>query len=211
MCFESVNGVISCCIYKGGVKTQSASQTQWALDKMDGCGSSQKELDLSKAQIFVIDYEWLGVGRIRYGFNIDGVTHYVHEFNNANNITDVYMRSGNQPMRYEIRSTGGSGAMKHICTSAQSEGGFNPKGLIANTGAGNTGLTIGSAWELIYAIRLKSTNLDATVEVNNISVITISNVNYEVGLFWNPIIAGTPAWTDLTGASLPQWIVTGRF
>jgi hypothetical protein len=209
ICFESIDGVVYCCIYKGGVRTHQAAQDDWSVDTMNGDGPSQVNIDWTKAQIFMIDYEWLGVGRVRLGLNVDGVTYYVHSFNNANVVTNVYMRSGNQPVRYELRSTGGAGAMKHICASVMSEGGFNPKGLQAHAGPGNTSVAIGTGWELIYAIRLKSSQLDAAVIVESLSIMSTSNVNYEVGLFWNPVIAGTLTWTDLQGAAIQEAIGDG--
>jgi len=45
-------------------------QADWNIDSFNGRGSSRTVLDLSKTQIFVIDYEWLGVGRVRLGFVI---------------------------------------------------------------------------------------------------------------------------------------------
>jgi hypothetical protein len=209
VCFEAENGVMSVCIYKGGVLTDKASQGNWNKDNLNGKGVSDITIDWTKAQIFIIDYEWLGVGRVRYGVNVDGITVYLHEFYNANAVSNVYMRSGNQPVRYEIRSTGGAGAMKHICCSVQSEGGFDPQGLQANIGAGITAITIGTTWELIYAIRLKSDQLDASVIVQDLSVITASNVNYQVGLFWNPVINGAAVWVDVQGAALQELIGSG--
>jgi len=67
------------------------AQADWNLDTMDGNGESGVTLDFSKAQIFVIDFEWLGVGRVRMGVVIDGVVYYVHEFVHANYVTAVYM------------------------------------------------------------------------------------------------------------------------
>ena len=83
-------------------------------------------IDFTKTQIFVADLEWLGVGRVRVGVNIDGVTTYIHEFLNANNLDSVYMTTANLPIRYEIENTtavAASQSMKHICSTVVSEGG----------------------------------------------------------------------------------------
>lgn len=209
LCFELEGESMAIKVYKNGVATVNIPSTSWSKDKMDGSGPSGIIADWSKSHIFIIDYEWLGVGRVRYGININGVTHYVHEVNNANNVTAVYMRSPNQPVRYEIRSTGGAATMQEICCSVQSEGGFNPAGLQALVGMGNTSISIGSGWEMMYAVRLKDTNLDAAIEVQNIDVMTISNVNYEWGLFWNPIIGGATNWVSPPGASIETWVGDG--
>jgi hypothetical protein len=209
LCFEANGETMRVVNYKGGSVLQAADQDSWNLDTMDGNGASGITVDWTKAQIFMIDYEWLGVGRVRLGLNIDGKTYYVHEFLNANSVTNVYMRSPNQPIRYEIRSTGGTATLKEICASVQSEGGFNPAGLQAQVGMGNSTITIGTGWELMYAIRLKDTQLDATIEIQTVDVMTIANVNYEWGLFWNPVIAGTPSWADVTGGALEEFYGDG--
>lgn len=203
--FESVDGVMYAKVYKGGSPNGEAAQTSWNLDKMDGAGPSGITVDWSRCQIFVIDYQWLGVGRVRFGLNINGMLVYVHEFDHANNVLEVYMRSPNQPVRYEIRSTGGTGTMKQICCSVQSEGGRSPSGITASIYT-PANITIGADdYELVKAIRLKDGNLDATVLVEKINTIAVSSGDYQYVLCWNPIIAGTENWVDLTGASISEW------
>ena len=43
-------------------------QANWNRDKLDGTGASGVNLDWTKAQHLVIEYQWLGVGTIRFGF-----------------------------------------------------------------------------------------------------------------------------------------------
>ena len=80
-------------------------QSQWNLDKCDGTGPSGYNLDLSKMQMFYMDYSWYGAGFIRWGFRgPDGNVLYVHKLANNNVNTEAYMRSGNLPARYETTS-----------------------------------------------------------------------------------------------------------
>ena len=60
------------------VGTLTVPQSSWNLNKMDGTGKGGHVLDLSKSQILIIDAQWLGVGRVRIGFDLDGVIYYVH-------------------------------------------------------------------------------------------------------------------------------------
>ena len=112
------------------------------------------------------------------------------------------MRSPNQPIRYELRSSGGATTLDEICSSVQSEGGFNPIGLIATPEINMTPITISTGWELLQAIRLKSSESDSIVEIISIATYTDSNVSYQWSLLWNPIIAGTINWADIPGSSL---------
>ena len=85
-------------------KTQDIKypQSTWNLDKMDGTGPSGYNLDLSKMQMFYIDYSWYGAGFIRWGFRAaNGNVTYCHKVLNNNINTEAYMRSGNLPARYE--------------------------------------------------------------------------------------------------------------
>jgi hypothetical protein len=69
---------------------------------MDGNGPSGFTLDLTKMQMFYIDYSWYGAGFVRWGLRgIDGTIFYVHSLLNNNTNSEAYMRSGNLPGRYE--------------------------------------------------------------------------------------------------------------
>jgi hypothetical protein len=77
-------------------------QSEWNLDTMDGNGPSGFTLDLTKMQMFYIDYSWYGAGFVRWGLRgIDGTIFYVHSLLNNNTNSEAYMRSGNLPGRYE--------------------------------------------------------------------------------------------------------------
>jgi len=78
------------------------SQSQWNIDKLDGTGPSGYNLDLSKMQMFFIDYSWYGAGTIRWGLRTtNGAVQYVHRAAQNNVNQEAYMRSGNLPARYE--------------------------------------------------------------------------------------------------------------
>lgn len=142
--FDGKNGVFfqtdenGCYIVKRSFVTGSAvdtkiAQTAWNIDTFNGKGPSKETLDITKVQILVIDLEWLGVGRVRVGFVIDGVIHYAHEFVQANIGTTTYMTTANLPIRYEIAgstSATGNNNLIQICSAVISEGGFeNPTGI----------------------------------------------------------------------------------
>lgn len=77
-------------------------QSQWNIDKCDGTGPSGFNIDLTKMQMFYIDYSWYGAGFVRWGFRgPTGDVIYCHKLANNNFNTEAYMRSGNLPARYE--------------------------------------------------------------------------------------------------------------
>ena len=81
------------------------AQSEWNLDKFDGTGPSGYNVDLSKMQMFYIDYSWYGAGAIRWGMRAtNGKVTYCHKISNNNVNSEAYMRSGNLPARYETTS-----------------------------------------------------------------------------------------------------------
>lgn len=81
-------------------------QSTWNIDRCDGTGKSGYNLDLTKMQMFYMDYSWYGAGFIRWGFRgTDGNVIYAHKVPNNNFNTEAYMRSGNLPARYEVNTS----------------------------------------------------------------------------------------------------------
>lgn len=88
------------CIASKTVDTR-IPQDQFNMDKADGTGPSQYTMDLSKMQMFYVDYTWYGAGFIRWGVRgPKGNIIYLHKMQNNNVNTEAYMRSGNLPARY---------------------------------------------------------------------------------------------------------------
>jgi len=180
----------------GSVVDTAVNQSAWNIDKLDGTGASGITIDMSKSQIFLIDFEWLGVGRVRMGFVIDGIVYYCHQFLNANILTVAYMARPNLPCRYEIRNTGtaaSSTTMKQICATVVSEGGFNLPGVIRSVDTGTTPITVSTTLIPLVSIRLKSVNIRAKLRLLKLHVEVTNTQTMLWKLLWNP--------SSLTGAS----------
>jgi hypothetical protein len=99
-------------------------QNTWNIDRCDGTGASQYNLDLSKMQMFYIDYTWYGAGAIRFGFkNARGEVFYCHRVPNSNVNPEAYMRSGNLVARYETNTIPSRTFLTATLASATSTGG----------------------------------------------------------------------------------------
>ena len=87
------------------IQDYEVPQSQWNIDKCDGNGPSGYNLDLSRIQMWYIDYTWYGAGAIRYGFKDQrGEVIYCNRIAHANNRTEAYLRSGNIGARYETNT-----------------------------------------------------------------------------------------------------------
>ena len=76
-------------------------QSKWS-DPCDGTGPSGYTLDLTRMQMWYIDFSWYGAGVIRYGFRTtNGQINYVTQIQNNNIQFEAYMRTGNIAAHYE--------------------------------------------------------------------------------------------------------------
>jgi hypothetical protein len=177
---------------------RAIAQSAWNGDKLDGTGASGLTLDLTKAQILWMDFEWLGVGSVRCGFIINGEYIVCHTFNNANDLDKVYMTTAVLPVRYEIENTGAtasSSTLTQICSTVISEGGYGQV-VAANTARRTTiRATIGTTFLPLVAIRLKTGRTGAVVLPQTVNVMPTSAGNYEV------VLARLDDATSLTSAS----------
>jgi hypothetical protein len=194
--FQRVDGTYSFVLRSyvtGSVSdARTVNQEDWNGDKLDGSGASGLTLDPSKAQILWMDFEWLGVGSIRCGFIINGEYIVCHTFNNANDISNVYMTTAILPVRYEIStSTALAASMKAICCSVVSEGGFEQTSIdhVARRTTSFANIDT-AAFYPIVSIRLASGRTGAVVLPNRIQFLPLTSQNYEVALIKNTTLTG---------------------
>jgi hypothetical protein len=171
----------------------------WNIDKMDGTGASSYNIDLTKMQMFYIDYTWYGAGAIRFGFkNNRGEVIYCHRIPNNNVNPEAYLRSGNLPARYEtntvppityLTATLASSAISGAQIYLADVSGFATTGTVAITQAGNT-----NAW-------IEYINYSAVNTVTNSLTINSRAVTGGTGTAATFTLVGTNAY--LTGGTAP--------
>ena len=195
--FQRVDGTYSFVLRSyvtGSVSdARTVNQSSWNGDKLDGTGPSGLTLDPSKAQILWMDFEWLGVGSVRCGFIINGTFILCHTFNNANDITSVYMTTATLPMRYEITSSSALAAsLKQICCTVISEGGYEQASIehVARRTTIFNNIDTAANFYPIVSIRLASSALGAVVIPTRIQFQPTTLQNYEIALIKNPTLTG---------------------
>ena len=119
-------------------------------DPLDGTGPSGYVLDLTKMQMWYIDYSWYGAGFIRWGLRTaKGQISYVYQQQNNNQRFEAYMRSGNMASHYESNGVSGYTYLTATLSSATTTGGvinvndtsgFAPSGTVRIQAAGQTGV-----------------------------------------------------------------------
>lgn len=188
----------------------SGSPVDTRVEQDDWNLQSYPFLDFSKTQIFVIDFEWLGVGSVRVGFVINGEFEYVHMFQHANRETAVYMSTPNLPIRYELSNDGRGAAetLEHICATVISEGGAEETGI--DTAVSTEGVHVdANAADAVYAVigvRLKSGYLGASVWPVAATLMAETVTPFEWELRMNPTVASTFTYADVTNAPIQRAI-----
>lgn len=185
-------------VTKDGTDTHSAIQSSWD-DPLDGSGDSGYTVDWDKFNVFVVDFLYLGGTAIRFGLFLGGNVVWFHKFVHANNKDSTMVIHPNQPVRYEIRSTGGAGTFTHICSQVASEGAVSEVGIIrsSNQGSGHTDANSTSSVYALVGIRLKLGYRNIAINPVRFSVIgTTSNDYFLIELRINPTVAGTFTYSD---------------
>jgi hypothetical protein len=185
------------------------AQANWNLDVMDGnthplTNPSGITLNAARATIFLIDLEWLGVGRVRFGFVIDGKIYYVHEFNHANSITSVYMTTANLPVRYEIENTAGTASntdLIEICAEVSSEGGVQERAQVFSVGNEESFISVSTTLIPILSIRLDTVFPANGSITNRTSVIPLKTMVFteDAPCYFKVLYNATltnPVWAD---------------
>lgn len=193
----------------------SVGQASWNLDKLDGSGPSGITIDPSKSQIFVLDLQWLGVGRVRCGFYMNGKIIYAHEFLNSNKVSTVYMTTANLPLRYEISNlavTTTTHDLIAICQSVISEQGVEferSNQFSASNGTTSIAVTTRRA---ILSVRPAAT-FNSIVNRGRIApmlteILATTNAAF-FEIVYNPTFTGTPTWTAANASSIVEYSVHG--
>ena len=206
------NGTNIGVVYSNENNITRIDQNSWNIDKMNGTGSSGLNLDFTKCQLFIIDMEWLGVGRVRFGFYAYGKIIYCHQLTNINILTSPYITSANLPLCFSMHYNGtgtGSGTITQICSTVISEGGYNPIGRPFSYSSG-TALTITTSETPLLAIKGGSNNYYHQNIVPSQFTIVDTNQNnyilYRIRIYQAPNSPGSSiSWVDVnTNYSVTQ-------
>lgn len=191
----------------GSLVEQKISRSSWNSDPLDGFGKSKIDIDITKANLFWIDIEWLGVGNVRCGFFYDGEPFVAHVFKNINNLSTTYMTTACLPVRYEITNTGNNGnasSLKQICSTVVSEAGYesySTKSYISRgaTSASLQNLSSAGVFYPTVSLRLNSSRLSGIVVLSQADLIVDSNNSVEYKILLNPTLVGSSFTASSSG------------
>ena len=188
----------------GSIVDNRVVQADWNIDTLSGAGGAANPsgitLNLAKASILIIDLQWLGMGRVRVGFDIGGGIVYVHQFLNANILDVPYMQTANLPIRWESAGNGVS-TMYATCASVNSEGGAD-KFFGYQFAYNRASVTAGSGTQTYaFSVRPKATfnSIENRMWIRPLAFdcMVTGNSPVLVEIYYGGAVAGVPSWGDL--------------
>lgn len=231
--FDDLNGIIfrlngstaEIVIRKNGVDNEVISQQNWSLDRLDGSMNEYNKsgflADWTKSQILIIDYQWLGVGKVRIGFVTNSEITYVHQFEHVNKVSEVYMNQPSLPCRWEIKNTGitsSNSELMIICGAVYCEGADYETGFMRSVSTDGTTVTLAADSSAngkgIIAIRLKNSLVNnkqnrAMARLKNFSLVVDNDTQYKIVILPNDTYLANSAntvWTTVPGYGWCEYV-----
>lgn len=180
-------------------------QTLWSLDRLNGSGISGKTLDLTRIQMLVIDFQFVAVGVVRFGFLIDGIVVYVHELIQANAGVDPMMATFSLPLRYEISGTGVAATLEAFASTVIESPESDPmvKPMSATTGTVAISTAANGVRYALLGVRLKASALSAGVIPSWLSMLGTTVGDQLLWELWfNPVVAGVFTYVAQANSSV---------
>lgn len=112
---ESANGSVDFVVMKEGAEVSRIKEENFKY-------AGNTAIDWTKFNVSMFDFLYLGGTAISLRQITDGGFQSCARYDHAGKVADVVIGSPSQPIRAEIRSTGGAGSMKFVCASVKTGG-----------------------------------------------------------------------------------------
>lgn len=139
---ESSGGSIKFVIKRGGVTVVETDIANWS--GYDVLANYKALGEWDNFTVIEFNFLWLGGAYIEIRVVTEVGFTTVHRFIYAGTSQDVFMKSPNQPVRYEIRSTTGAGDFRYICNQVATSGSISESALSRSVNTGTSAITLGS-------------------------------------------------------------------
>lgn len=208
----------------GAVLSQFIAQEDWNVDKADGTGRSQMIIDVTKDNIYWIDVQWLGAGRVRFGTYYNGQRVVLHEFYHGNNFTVPVTAMGSLPVcvhQMNMSSTGSTSEMRAWCMAVWTESTLDVRNS-ASTSLQSFSKTISTNDVYNYMGTLSPKELlpngqpnrtlywPTEIECSGWDTVTGAPAIFELEIYAEPVLANL-TWNSISGSSTVEYDTTGNF
>lgn len=210
--YKDTSNVYAFEVWRGGTRLSQQLRSTW-LDKLDGTGPSRMTIDFDKFNIFAHDFLYLGGTAISSYVFWKGAFRQFNIYYHANTSDGPMFNSPNKPIRWEIRSSTGSGNMSVICGEVATEGvigdvlQYGNSLPIESNIAGITCAAAGTGYALC-GVRKKTTARDVFAFVDTFEAMVGSADFCKLSLVLNGTVAGSPTYADVTNTPYQSFIGT---
>jgi hypothetical protein len=177
--------------------------------------SAISSYDWSNFTVMAFDFLWLGGAILRFFVKTQNGFELIHTVNYSGTATDTFILSPNQPIRYEIRSTTGTGSLRYVCCQVATEGSINEGGktLSLYNATSITTNVVGTIYAL-KSVRKQVAFRDTAVQILDVSVgITASTDAGILMLIVNPTLSAPLTYANNSkiaeGTATNQTITAG--
>ena len=147
-------------------------RADWNGDKLDGKGDSQEIINLANINIWWIDIQWHGAGRVRFGTYIDGARVVCHSYYQGNEYAQAMSQSTSLPCCFSNKSTAASATNLYIeswsaAVWTESDIDLRAFGSAASYGSPHTAVTADGSDDWQFLFSLSPRELHSNGEVNH--------------------------------------------
>jgi hypothetical protein len=192
--------------FRAGVETLNVAIADWNGDPY------LQTYDWSKFTVLEFDFLWLGGANLRLFVKTDRGFTLAHTHSHAGLLTDLFMLSPNQTVRWEIRSTGGTGQLNAICAQVSTEGSINESGKQRSVSNGSTGVilaAIGTTYPIL-AVRKSATHRTKSVKLFGAGAfVTTANDQLLISLHLNPTLSAPLTYGAVANSAVESAVGNG--
>lgn len=208
----------------GSVVNTIISRNVWNKDKLDGSGPSQMVLDVTKNNIYWIDVQWLGAGRVRFGTYDKGQRVVCHEHYHGNTAAAPVTAMGSLPVQVHQMNMGVTGSISEMrawCLAIWTESNLDVR-TTASSSLHSFSKVVSTNDTYVYMGALsprenlpngqpnRSLYWPTEIEASGWDTVTGAPAIFELEIYAEPVLNNL-SWQAVTGSSTVEYDTSGTF
>lgn len=207
---ENDGSSISLEVARSGTSTLSLDITNWS--GYDQLAEYQTLSTWDNFTVCIFDFLWLGGAVVRLWVRTSNGYVLAHQFDYPGTATNTMMLNPDQPMRYEIRSSTGSGSFRYICSQIATEGSLAEDGIVRSVNTGNAGISLATAGTVYPVIALRKQTAYRYVASKLSDLALFVTTNNDALLFTvqiNPTLSAPLTYSNVASSSVQSAVGDG--
>lgn len=206
---ESGNDTIKFIIKNAGMTISETDITEFSGYSLLGNYQNLEMWD--NFSVIEFNFLWLGGAYIELRVVTSSGFTTVHKFIYAGTSKDVFIKSPNQPVRYEIRSSTGEGSFRYICNQVATSGSIDESAQSRSVNTGVSAITLPSSAVTypIIAIKKQAALRMNPIRIQACNLFVTSSDRIRWTLQVNPTMSAALTYSNLINSSVAYAIGNG--